>query len=283
MPCCISIIRWSECQHSMLLKVGCTVDCGDKELCAPEEQQTMVRTLHRGLCEDCHTRRLMKAAEARAEGREALVAAVHANMRLTDGERGQRAWAARSRKELEERLEAENRADQVNEIRFARDWTYEYGMTVFKIRHGVAREMAGESGQHQPQAGERRDAGPGPGPGPEADGDDNEEEDDEEGVRSSAEEQSSEEEQPSSSFSSGEEEQSSKDGESGRVDQRNMLQDHILRMRTTLPWNLNVMRDALRTNQELLEALDEQRERRSGQTGTTSSGTRNTVPSTGRA
>lgn len=172
MPCGIAIVRWGECKHSMLLKVGCSANCGDDEMCGPEDQQTMVRTLFRWLCEECHTRRAVTVGDARAQDWDNRVAAVHSNAELTTSECNQRVWTLRSCEDWEEKREEAKRVEQVEEIQFAANWTYEYGLAAFQIRHGAAQQEPAEDepaeDEQQPQAGDRRDAGPAPGPGPEA-------------------------------------------------------------------------------------------------------------------
>ncbi|POR36784.1 Uncharacterized protein TPAR_03062 [Tolypocladium paradoxum] len=150
MPCCIAIVRWGACQHSMLLRVGCTANCGDEDICDPQDQQTMVVTRFRWFCEDCHMRRAVTDCDTRADGWDARVAAVQARGRLTPGERNLRTQALRAREDAEERQQEEKRSEQVEEIQFAADWTYEYGLAAFKIRYGIAQKEAGDE-EEQPE------------------------------------------------------------------------------------------------------------------------------------
>ena len=64
MPCCFAIIKYSACEHSTLLKIGCTAACQDDEICDGSRREILLRAQYLHQCDDCLEWILSKELEA---------------------------------------------------------------------------------------------------------------------------------------------------------------------------------------------------------------------------
>ncbi|KAJ4136150.1 hypothetical protein NW768_003758 [Fusarium equiseti] len=125
MPCCLGIIQFQRCQHSLLLKLGCTYGC--TEFCPPEKQQTLVISKFLWLCEDCRERisnvELDERCNKWALKKERLQ------------EQGQEAWIPDTCKmeDTEQKLYEDNRVNAIEELQWVVEWTYEYGLMLYGV------------------------------------------------------------------------------------------------------------------------------------------------------
>ncbi|KAL6914040.1 hypothetical protein ACHAP8_001980 [Fusarium lateritium] len=128
MPCCIGIIQFQRCRHSLLLKLGCTNHC--EELCPPEMQVGLVSTNYLWLCEDCHERKTNIDLDDRCNKWADLMMDIpecdaQLRMHIED--------AVRAREEYEEVACEKSRVGCIEEIQWVVEWTYEYGIMLYDV------------------------------------------------------------------------------------------------------------------------------------------------------
>ncbi|OBS21946.1 hypothetical protein FPOA_08283 [Fusarium poae] len=128
MPCCIGIIQFQRCRHSLLLKLGCTNHC--EELCPPEMQAGLVATNYLWLCEDCHERKTNIDLDDRCNKWADLMMDIpecDAQLRIHMED------AVRVRENYEEVACENSRVGCIEEIQWVVEWTYEYGLMLYDV------------------------------------------------------------------------------------------------------------------------------------------------------
>ncbi|KAH7487587.1 hypothetical protein IWW34DRAFT_33169 [Fusarium oxysporum f. sp. albedinis] len=129
MPCGVAIIRYEQCLHKLLFKVGCTQAC--KGLCPPSRQRVLVVTSYLWLCEDCHKR----------EFNTELVERYHKWTNLQRGvpldyppeQQRMLSIVLQNRECLDNAFRESVRAMKLEEIQWVAEWTYEYGLMLYDV------------------------------------------------------------------------------------------------------------------------------------------------------
>ncbi|KAF4494741.1 glutamine amidotransferase [Fusarium agapanthi] len=129
MTCDVAIIRYEQCLHRLLFKVGCTQGC--KELCPPSRQRVLVVTSYLWLCEDCHKR----------EFTTELVQRCHKWTNLQHGvpldyppeQQNMLSIVLQNRECLDNVFRDSARAMKLEEIQWVAEWTYEYGLMLYDV------------------------------------------------------------------------------------------------------------------------------------------------------
>ncbi|KAF4962794.1 hypothetical protein FSARC_9132 [Fusarium sarcochroum] len=129
MPCCVAIIKYQQCQHSNLFKLGCTVGC--TELCLEPCQQVLVKTHYLWSCEDCHQREYNKAEDARCL--QWIDRTSEVSRQVASPNHQLLLDVLNSRELLEDRLCEKARVSQTEEIQWVAEWTLEYGLMLYDV------------------------------------------------------------------------------------------------------------------------------------------------------
>ncbi|KAM4056343.1 hypothetical protein HRG_003260 [Hirsutella rhossiliensis] len=281
MPCCIGIIDYAQCRHSTLYKLGCTAGC--EELCAPAQQEVLLRTRFRWRCEECHALRYATDADARTErwndqARRIIdkdkggcggggddgcndnendkdeKGKMNEGRAQRDGARDareMRVLALRDREEFEEQLQEERRVAQVEEIQYAEEWTNQYGRAVFAMRYGPRGRRRRRLRQWWLRQEEEQRS---------------EEEDDEADGPVEAERRPRAEDTPEDDdhlhlhHHHHHEQQQQQQQQLEDIDdneQQEAARRQIEKLRSVQQWDLVILRDALRSDKELRELRDE--------------------------
>ncbi|KAF5689357.1 glutamine amidotransferase [Fusarium denticulatum] len=129
MPCGIAIIRYEQCLHMLLFKVGCTQGC--TELCPPSRQKVLVVTSYLWLCEDCHKRELNTDLAQRDLKWTNLQRGVPQD--YPPEQRNMLSIVLQSRECLDNAFRNSARAMKLEEIQWVAEWTYEYGLMLYDV------------------------------------------------------------------------------------------------------------------------------------------------------
>ncbi|KAF9776629.1 hypothetical protein IL306_005175 [Fusarium sp. DS 682] len=140
MPCCIAIIRYEQCLHKLLFKVGCTQGC--KELCPPSSQRVLVTSSYLWLCEDCHERESNKELVERYNKWAGLKRGIPSQ--YPPEQQTMLYLVLQNREFLDDAFRGNARAMKIEEIQWVAEWTYEYGLMLYDVLFGKIwdREMA---------------------------------------------------------------------------------------------------------------------------------------------
>ncbi|KAF5588456.1 hypothetical protein FPANT_6607 [Fusarium pseudoanthophilum] len=129
MPCGIAIIRYEQCLHMLLFKVGCTQGC--TELCPPSRQKVLVVTSYLWLCEDCHKRELNTELAQRDLEWTNLHRRIPQD--YPSEQRNMLSIVLQSRECLDNAFRDSARAMKLEEIQWVAEWTYEYGLMLYDV------------------------------------------------------------------------------------------------------------------------------------------------------
>ncbi|RGP73035.1 hypothetical protein FSPOR_2411 [Fusarium sporotrichioides] len=128
MPCCISIIQFQRCRHSLLLKLGCNNHC--EELCPPEKQIALVITNYLWLCEDCHERKANIELDERCnKWADQMMEIPECDPLL----RIQMEDTIRARENSEDLACEHVRIECLEDIQWVIEWTHEYGLILYDV------------------------------------------------------------------------------------------------------------------------------------------------------
>lgn len=138
MPCCLAILRYTQCGHSSLFKAGCTLpDC--TSICPRERQEILLVTRYRWSCQDCQTRAADEAEELRVAHWDAQIQTLED---APDTSREMAEYlegaidALRVREAYEERTQhLPLRRRQAFEITWVEDWTARYAELLWFVHY----------------------------------------------------------------------------------------------------------------------------------------------------
>ncbi|KAF5656246.1 hypothetical protein F25303_107 [Fusarium sp. NRRL 25303] len=129
MPCGVAIIRYEQCLHKLLFKVGCTQGC--KELCPASRQRVLVVTSYLWLCEDCHEREFNTELAQRCCKWTDLQRAVPLD--YPPEQQTMLSIVLQNRQCLDNAFRDSARAMKLEEIQWVAEWTYEYGLMLYDV------------------------------------------------------------------------------------------------------------------------------------------------------
>ncbi|KAG4259591.1 hypothetical protein FPRO04_03323 [Fusarium proliferatum] len=129
MPCGVAIIRYEQCLHKLLFKVGCTQGC--KELCPASRQRVLVVTSYLWLCEDCHKREFNTELAQRCCKWTDLQRAVPLD--YPPEQQTMLSIVLQNRQCLDNAFRHSARATKLEEIQWVAEWTYEYGLMLYDV------------------------------------------------------------------------------------------------------------------------------------------------------
>ncbi|PHH63391.1 hypothetical protein CDD81_5992 [Ophiocordyceps australis] len=134
MPCCIAVVQFSQCQHSLLFLLGCTSPAC-QELCPKEQRELLVQTQFKWMCDACHRRRSSSEAKAKIQEWNKRKRKLSQDATLAMHDRESRMQALRRREEYLAQLLGQQHAKQLKEIEAAEHWTWQYGRAGFVARY----------------------------------------------------------------------------------------------------------------------------------------------------
>ncbi|KAI5461459.1 hypothetical protein BGZ63DRAFT_356070 [Mariannaea sp. PMI_226] len=133
MPCCIAIIRFLQCGHKNLFKIGCTKGC--ENLCEVSRQRTLLVTEYLWMCEDCNLRIWGEEDDTRADAWEVRADGIRSDFshsHRTDLLNGL-VDNLHARERLEDKRVEATRLLRLEETQWVAEWTFEYAMMIFDV------------------------------------------------------------------------------------------------------------------------------------------------------
>ncbi|KAG5914327.1 hypothetical protein E4U42_000542 [Claviceps africana] len=169
MPCCIAILKYRQCRHASLLKLGCTDnECGDGSICPPTSQRTLLLAYYTWSCDDCLTLRftaeddvdydVLNRSGPLSKFRQ-QVQHIQENKDLDDGAQKSMITALWMRDEHRNMMVLKRRMAQLEEAQRAEEWLSGYGSAVFGLAYACRgqQDLAGRTAVEDGENDHERD------------------------------------------------------------------------------------------------------------------------------
>ncbi|CAH0017241.1 unnamed protein product [Clonostachys rhizophaga] len=140
MPCCFATLKFRQCGHSMLFKLGCSKsECA--EICPSKRRQFLLQTEYMWRCEDCVEFEYKQSSDLKASEWDTYYARIRSNRFLSPENRESLTLTARNREIRQEAARDQRRSGCVEEIQRVVDWVEEYGGLVWDLVYGHKRDF----------------------------------------------------------------------------------------------------------------------------------------------
>ncbi|CAH0005292.1 unnamed protein product [Clonostachys byssicola] len=140
MPCCFATLKFRQCGHAMLFKLGCSKpEC--TEICPNKRRQFLLQTEYMWRCEDCVEFEYKQSSDLQASEWDTYYARLRSNPLLSQESRDSITLTARNREVRQEATRDQRRSGCVEEVQRVVDWVEEYGGLVWDLVYGHKRDF----------------------------------------------------------------------------------------------------------------------------------------------